>query len=62
MVQMYFQTVSETKPSIAPNYFANNLPDQIRSRRRKQSYYFILHIHSVSNPQPHQISNIHLIY
>jgi hypothetical protein len=26
------------------------------------SYYFILHILSVSDPQPHQISIIHLIY
>ena len=66
MVQMYFQTVIETKPSIALNYFGNDFPDQIRFKLVKalgtNSYYFILHILSVSDLQPHQISIIHLIY
>ena len=66
MVQMNFQTVSQTKPSIALNDFGNNFPNQIRFQLVTASEtnvnYFILHILSVSNSQPHQISIIRFIY
>ena len=59
MVQMYFEIVSQTKPSITLNDLPQDIPNVIRLKlvtaSQTNAYHLILHILTIADSQSYQI-------